>query len=519
MTAELKPTNQRVKLADLTAHPRNYNRHPATQIDRIAASLRKFGQVRSIVVWGSTILAGHGVVEAARALGWKEIAADVLPADYPEHLALAYVAADNELGRLGDPDQAALAAILEESRAQDAELLQAIGYSDAEFQALLAEVGQGTPAVQDAEAQVEDFPVADLLAPYPYFGGKRAIAGAVWARFGTVDNYVEPFFGSGAILLSNPTPAAIETVNDFDGFIANFWRAVAADPAAVARHVDWPTNENDLLARHLWLVAQRAEMTRRLDADPDWYDAKIAGWWCWGACNWIGTGWCAGDGPWQVDGDEVRQLPHVGNAGRGVNRKLPHVGNAGRGVNRKLPHVGNAGRGVNRKLPHVGDAGRGVNRQLPHVGNAGQGDQTDGQCAVWNEHLTAMMQKLSDRMRRVRVACGDWSRVVTSSVTDRHGLTAVFLDPPYAEGAMEYSAGGNNDASITAAVREWCIKNGDNPQLRIAFCGYELLPMPDGWRALRWTAPKGYQNAENADNRRREIIWFNRHCKTPTRID
>ena len=477
MTAELKPTNQRVKLADLTAHPRNYNRHPATQIDRIAASLRKFGQVRSIVVWGSTILAGHGVVEAARALGWKEIAADVLPADYPEHLALAYVAADNELGRLGDPDQAALAAILEESRAQDAELLQAIGYSDAEFQALLAEVGQGTPAVQDAEAQVEDFPVADLLAPYPYFGGKRAIAGAVWARFGTVDNYVEPFFGSGAILLSNPTPAAIETVNDFDGFIANFWRAVAADPAAVARHVDWPTNENDLLARHLWLVAQRAEMTRRLDADPDWYDAKIAGWWCWGACNWIGTGWCAGDGPWQVDGDEVR------------------------------------------KLPHVGDAGQGVNRKLPHVGNAGQGDQTDGQCAVWNEHLTAMMQKLSDRMRRVRVACGDWSRVVTSSVTDRHGLTAVFLDPPYAEGAMEYSAGGNNDASITAAVREWCIKNGDNPQLRIAFCGYELLPMPDGWRALRWTAPKGYQNAENADNRRREIIWFNRHCKTPTRID
>jgi len=137
MTAEVKPTNQRVKLADLKPHPRNYNRHPVAQVEKIAASLRKFGQVRSIVVWRATVLAGHGVVEAALALGWKEISADVLPDEYPEHLALAYVAADNELGRLGDPDQAALAAILEESRAQDAELLQAIGYSDAEFQALL----------------------------------------------------------------------------------------------------------------------------------------------------------------------------------------------------------------------------------------------------------------------------------------------------------------------------------------------------------------------------------------------
>ena len=162
------------------------------------------------------------------------------------------------------------------------------------------------------------------------------------------------------------------------------------------------------------------------------------------------------------------------------------------------------------KLPHVGDAGQGVNRQLPHVGNAGQ-----GQCADWGEHLADMMQRLSDRLRRVRVACGDWGRVCTSSVTDRHGLTAVFLDPPYAEGAMEYSVGGNADDGITQAVRAWCIENGDNPQLRIAFCGYEPLSMSKGWTALRWVAPKGYQNDENAGNRKREIIWFSPNCLTP----
>lgn len=155
MTTTMTPTSKRVKLAEVKAHKRNYNRHPAVQVERIATSLRKFGQVRSIVVWRNTILAGHGVVEAAKSLGWREIAADVLPDEYPEHLALAYVAADNELGRLADPDQAALAAILEESKTADAELMAAIGYNDAEFQALLKEVAKETIDTRDAEPQID----------------------------------------------------------------------------------------------------------------------------------------------------------------------------------------------------------------------------------------------------------------------------------------------------------------------------------------------------------------------------
>ena len=142
MTTTMTPTNQRVKLAGIKTHSRNYNRHPAKQIERIAMSLRKFGQVRSIVVWQNTILAGHGVVEAAKSLGWQSIVADVLPDEYPEHLALAYVAADNELSRLSDPDQAALAAILEESMKTDDELLQAIGYDEGELDKLLEEIEQ-----------------------------------------------------------------------------------------------------------------------------------------------------------------------------------------------------------------------------------------------------------------------------------------------------------------------------------------------------------------------------------------
>ena len=36
-----------------------------------------------------------------------------------------------------------------------------------------------------------------MRSPYPWFGGKAAIAAVVWDRFGDVPNYVEPFFGSG----------------------------------------------------------------------------------------------------------------------------------------------------------------------------------------------------------------------------------------------------------------------------------------------------------------------------------
>jgi hypothetical protein len=151
----MKPTNRRIPLADLQPHPHNYNRHPAKQIKRIATSLRKFGQVRSIVVWRNTILAGHGVVEAARSMKWNEIAADVLPDEYPEHLALAYVAADNELGRMGDPDQAALAAIIEQTKSIDNELLEAIGYDESELAKLIRDSGLDSQNTEDTEPQID----------------------------------------------------------------------------------------------------------------------------------------------------------------------------------------------------------------------------------------------------------------------------------------------------------------------------------------------------------------------------
>jgi DNA adenine methylase len=349
-----------------------------------------------------------------------------------------------------------------------------------------------------------------LKAPFPWFGGKSRVAAEVWARFGDTPNYVEPFAGSLAVLLGRPEKhaAKTETVNDLDGFIANFWRAIAADPEATAFYADWPIIEADLNARHAYLVGERDSLLRRLEGDPEFYDARIAGWWVAGVCGWIGSGYCSGEGPWVVrDGELVnRKLPHLGDAGRGINRKLPHLGNAGRGINRQMPHLSNAGRGINRQMPHLSNAGQGINRQMPHLSNAGQG-------------IIDTFTTLAARLRRVRICNGDWQRVVSESVTIRHGLTAVFLDPPYGDEVEQTRVYASDSGTVAADVRAWCIENGNNNLLRIALCGYEgeghdaLLDY--GWTTHAWRTSGGYGGGRGGTgdaNRHKERIYFSPAC-------
>jgi site-specific DNA-adenine methylase len=320
-----------------------------------------------------------------------------------------------------------------------------------------------------------------MKSPFPWFGGKSHVADLVWERFGDVQNYVEPFFGSGAVLLERPTEAGIETVNDLDCMVANFWRALKNNPDAVADAADWPVNEVDQHARHLWLSSQE-EFRERMKTEPDYYDAKIAGWWVWGQCSWIGSGWCS------------RQLPHLGDAGTGIHRKLPHLEDAGRGVNRQLPHLGNAGMGVNRQQEFVED-GEGISQT--------------------RDALFRYMNDLAGRLRRVRVCCGDWSRVCGPSPTVKLGTTGVFLDPPYLDGRTDaiYST---DSLTVAHEVREWAIAQGDDRKMRIALCGYEgEHQMPESWECVEWKARGGYGSQgdnQARENSAKERIWFSPHC-------
>lgn len=289
-----------------------------------------------------------------------------------------------------------------------------------------------------------------IQAPFPYFGGKSKVANEVWRRFGQVQNYVEPFCGSAAVLLANPVRCT-ETINDKSGLVANFWRSVKLDPSAVAEYADKMVSETDLVAVNNHL--RKIDISERLFESPSWYDAGLAGWWLWGMCCWIGKGF------------------GVANA-------------------RMLPHLGDSGKGINRKLPHLGDSGRG-------------------------SFIQEWMHKLSNRLRDVRVCCGDWTRVLGPSVTTKHGLTAVFLDPPYNlnEHAVNY---GESDC-VFADVCKWATDNGGSPLYRIAVCGYAgTWEPPQSWAEFRWKTTGGYgsqSDGRGRDNAKREMIWFSPHCQ------
>ena len=312
--------------------------------------------------------------------------------------------------------------------------------------------------------------------PFPYFGGKSSVADVIWAAIGDVSNYVEPFCGSAAVLMLRPGgPGHIETVNDADGLLANFWRALQKDSDAVAEHADWPVNEADLHARHLWLIGERERITERLMGDAEFYDAKAAGWWVWGQCCWIGSGWCSGNGPWtSEDGEFVLRNP-----------------------------------------------GQGVNRQLPHLGDPGKGDEPEA--SAFGRHragwLKEYLGEFANRLRSVRVCCGDWARVCGPSVTFRHGMTGVFLDPPYADSATRTTGLYAKDCEQVAhAVREWAIEQGENPLMRIVLAGYESEhELPASWKCHEWEAVGGYgliagDEGLGRANKSRERLWMSPAC-------
>ena len=332
---------------------------------------------------------------------------------------------------------------------------------------------------------------APTHAPFPWFGGKSFAAPEIRALLGDgLSSYVEPFAGSLAVPLTGGPIAKVETVNDADGLLANVWRSIRWSPEATAQAADWPVSEADLSARHLWLIGRREEITRKIQTDPEWHDPKAAGWWIWGACCWIGSGWCSGDGPWTAGDDGA----WVRDAGQGVHRKLPRLGNAGQGIHRHLPRLGNTGQGIHRQLPHL-SPGQGIHRQF----NAGR----EGALVAW-------FTTLATRLERVRIACGDWSRVVTPAAADPlgDGRVGVLLDPPYpdawdADGAY---AGGTSDAWHEAAA--WAITAP--PSWRIVLCGYEgMWTPPNGWVTVPVSSNGGYQKVSRNGTER---LWCSPAC-------
>jgi hypothetical protein len=125
-----------VPIESITLHPRNSR---IGDVEAVAASLRRFGQQKPLVVQASTrfVVAGNHLLRAAQKLGWTSIAANVEAMD--DATATAYMLADNRTSDLGGYDDTLLAAILAEQSAADN--LAATGYDPADVAALLRAAG------------------------------------------------------------------------------------------------------------------------------------------------------------------------------------------------------------------------------------------------------------------------------------------------------------------------------------------------------------------------------------------
>lgn len=74
----------------------------------------------------------------------------------------------------------------------------------------------------------------NTLLNYP--GAKWGMAEQIVSLMPHHRSYLEPFFGSGAVLFNKP-PSAIETVNDIDGDVVNFFKVLRERPEELAEAI------------------------------------------------------------------------------------------------------------------------------------------------------------------------------------------------------------------------------------------------------------------------------------------
>jgi site-specific DNA-methyltransferase (adenine-specific) len=121
-----------VNINSLTPDPANARKHDGRNLKAIASSLEKFGQRKPIVVTpDSIVVAGNGTVEAAKSLGWTEIAVARTPVGWTWDQIKAFALADNRTAELAEWDDKVLADQLLELDANGWEL-EELGFENLE---------------------------------------------------------------------------------------------------------------------------------------------------------------------------------------------------------------------------------------------------------------------------------------------------------------------------------------------------------------------------------------------------
>ena len=131
-----------ISLTKLIPYARNARTHSETQVSQIAGSIREFGFTNPVLIDDENgIIAGHGRVLAARALGMDDVPCIRL-SHLTETQRRAYVLADNRIALNSGWDADMLALEIEGLLADDFDVTM-LGFDDAELAAMMNEPTEG----------------------------------------------------------------------------------------------------------------------------------------------------------------------------------------------------------------------------------------------------------------------------------------------------------------------------------------------------------------------------------------
>jgi hypothetical protein len=130
--SELRPIN------GILPNPRNPNRHPKKQLEKLAAIYPITGVRKAAIVSkrSGLLVTGHGSVEAARLIGMEAFPIDVqdFKDEQQEH---AHMVADNQIADLAEIDETELAGLLAEMNKAQADVAGLTGFDQNEIDAFL----------------------------------------------------------------------------------------------------------------------------------------------------------------------------------------------------------------------------------------------------------------------------------------------------------------------------------------------------------------------------------------------
>lgn len=139
----------------LKPHPRNYRKHPMSQLRHIIDSIETHGFYRNVVVAKDlTILAGHGVTDAALQMGLAKIPVITMDIDADDPRAIKLLTGDNEIANLSEVNDRLLTELLKEIMGEQDLGLTGTGF-DAEQLASLVMVTRPASEIKDKNEAAE----------------------------------------------------------------------------------------------------------------------------------------------------------------------------------------------------------------------------------------------------------------------------------------------------------------------------------------------------------------------------